>query len=110
MQGRSGIPIWCLVWIILHKIVDWKMRMWYHQAWNSHGVVIYMFKKKAVQKNYDQEQKKPVLKCSICNGEQVAGFKDLHTGKFEEIMLIKNDKDLNEFMKMYGIKEIGKEY
>ena len=23
---------------------------------------------------------KPVIKCSICNGEQVAGFQDIHTG------------------------------
>lgn len=69
-----------------------------------------MFKKKMTQKNYDPEQKKPILKCSICNGEQVAGFKDLHTGKFEEIMLIRNDKELDEFKKMYGIKEISKEY
>lgn len=72
--------------------------------------VIYMFNRKKIQKNYDSEQKKPVLKCSICNGEQVAGFKDLHTGKFEEVMLIRNHKDLDEFKKMYGIKEIDKEY
>lgn len=28
---------------------------------------------------YDKENKKPVIKASICNGEQVAGFKDIHT-------------------------------
>ena len=49
-----------------------------------------LFKKKTVTKTYDKENKKPVIKASICNGEQVAGFKDVHTGKIEEVMLIKN--------------------
>lgn len=59
---------------------------------------------------YDKEAKKPVLKCSICNGEQVAGFKDICTGKFEEVTLIRNEKDLKEFMSLYGIDQISKEY
>lgn len=59
---------------------------------------------------YDIETQKPVLKCSICNGEQVAGFKDTRTGKFEEIALIRNPRELDEFMRTYGIEEISKEY
>ena len=43
-----------------------------------------LFKKKTVTKTYDKEHKKPVIKASICNGEQVAGFKDIHTGKIEK--------------------------
>ena len=62
-----------------------------------------LFKKKTVIKTYDKENKKPVIKASICNGEQVAGFKDIHTGKIEEVMLIKNQADLDAFKKMYGI-------
>ena len=70
-----------------------------------------LFKKKTVIKTYDKENKKPVIKASICNGEQVAGFKDIHTGKIEEVMLIKSQADLDEFKKMYGIDgEIEKEY
>ena len=38
-----------------------------------------LFKKNIVTKTYDKENKKPVIKASICNGEQVAGFKDIHT-------------------------------
>lgn len=69
------------------------------------------FKKKLVMKSYDKEHKKPVIKASICNGEQVAGFKDIRTGKMEEIMLIKSPADLDRFKKMYGIEEeIAKEY
>ena len=46
-----------------------------------------LFKKKPATKTYDKENKKPVIKVSICNGEQVAGFKDIHTGKIEELLV-----------------------
>lgn len=70
-----------------------------------------LFKKKSVIQKYDKENKKPVVKSSICNGEQVAGFKDIHTGKIEEVMLIRSQADINKFKAMYGIdEEIKKEY
>ena len=70
-----------------------------------------MFKRKQIPKaSYDKENQIPVLKCSICNGEQVAGFKDIHTGKFEEVMFIRNDRDLEEFKERYGVEVVGKEY
>ena len=71
-----------------------------------------MFRKKTVlpSQQYDIESYKPIVKCSICNGEQVAGFKNLHTGKFEEIMLVRSEADLKEFKERYGITEITKEY
>lgn len=70
-----------------------------------------LFRKKTETKTYDKENKKPVIKASICNGEQVAGFKDIHTGRIEEVMLIKSPADLETFRKMYGIdEEIEKEY
>ena len=59
---------------------------------------------------YDKETQKPIIRCSICTGEQVAGFKDLHTGKFSDIMLIRDEKDLQNFKDMYGVTEIGKEF
>ena len=69
------------------------------------------FKKKTIVKTYDKDNKKPVIKASICNGEQIAGFKDIHTGKIEEVMLIKSPSDIDIFKKMYGIdEEIAKEY
>lgn len=80
-------------------------------AKSKEGAQSGLFKKKKVTKTYDKENKKPVIKASICNGEQVAGFKDIHTGKIEEVMLIKSQADLEAFKKMYGIDgEIGKEY
>lgn len=59
---------------------------------------------------YDKELFIPILKCSICTGEKVAGFKDRRTGKFKEIMLIRNDSDLESFMKLYGLDSVDKEY
>ena len=44
-----------------------------------------IFKKKIVKKTYDREHMKPVIRASICTGEEVAGFKDIRTGKIEEI-------------------------
>ena len=57
-----------------------------------------MFKRKIVKTDYDKENLKPVIRASICNGEQVAGFKNIHTGRFSEVMLIRNDRDLKEFL------------
>lgn len=68
------------------------------------------WKKKELPKKYDPATQKPVLRCSICTGEQVAGFKDIHTGKFEEVMLVRNENDLAAFKAMYSITEITKEY
>ena len=70
-----------------------------------------LFSKKSEKKTYDSSNQKPIIKASICNGEQVAGFKDIHTGKFEEVMLIRQAEDLETFRMMYGIEgEITKEY
>ena len=59
---------------------------------------------------YDPEKQRPVLKCSICNGEQVVGFKDKQTGHFTEVMLIRNGQDLDAFMEMYDLSAVSKEY
>jgi hypothetical protein len=69
------------------------------------------FKKKVEKKTYDKTKMKPVIKASICTGEQVAGFKDIATGSFEEVMLIKGQNDLEAFKAMYDITdEIEKIY
>ena len=69
-----------------------------------------LFKKKIVKKTYDREHMKPVIRASICTGEEVAGFKDIRTGKIEEIMLIRSPEDLEKFKEIYEIaEEITKE-
>ena len=60
--------------------------------------------------DYDPAKEKPMIRASICTGEQVAGFKDLVTGEFHEIMLIRNEKDLEDFKKAFGVQALEKEY
>ena len=67
-------------------------------------------KKTAVTEQFDKDNFRAVLRCSICTGEQVAGFKDIHTGEFHDVMLIKSDADLVEFKRLYGVTNLQKEY
>jgi len=62
-----------------------------------------MFRKKVEKQTYDKENQRPIIRSSICTGEKVAGFKDIHTGKFTEVMLIKNDNDMKVFLAKYDI-------
>lgn len=59
---------------------------------------------------FDKDRQRAVIKCSICNGEQVAGFKDKQTGRFTEVMLIRNSGDLNRFLAMYDLETVTREY
>lgn len=67
-------------------------------------------KKKAGQPVHMEYHGTPVIRCSICTGEQVAGFLDLHSGKFTEITLIRDEQDLERFKETYGISTIRKIY
>lgn len=72
-----------------------------------------MFGKKKIKvEHYDRENMRPVIRASICTGEQVAGFKNIHTGKFEDVMLIRDNRDIEEFLRRYDIaaEEVAKEY
>ena len=56
-----------------------------------------MFGKKKKMKEikpYDPAQQIPVIRSSICTGE---------TGKFEDLMLIASEEDLQEFCRTYGV-------
>lgn len=59
---------------------------------------------------YDQSREKPVIRASICTGERVAGFKELKTGRFREVTLIRGQKDIDSFMKRYGLDRVDTEY
>jgi len=53
----------------------------------------------------------PAIRCSICTGEQVAGFLIRESGRFEEVTLIRGEEDLENFRRQYGITgEIEKIY
>ena len=67
-------------------------------------------KKQVARLPYDPAEQKPVIRASICTGEQVGGLRDLRTGKFTDVMLIRDDADLREFQAMVGTSDIKKEY
>ena len=70
------------------------------------------FRRKKNAAVYDKTGKIPMIRTSICTGEQTAGFQDEATGKFFEIMLLRGDADLREFMETYNVaeNEIKREY
>lgn len=69
--------------------------------------VLAMFgkRKKTETIPFDKSGKIPVIRSSICTGEQVAGFKDAASGRFEELMLVRDGKDLAEFLRRYQVEE-----
>ena len=75
------------------------------------AVPLFGRRKRLTEMPYDKSGKIPVIRSSICTGEQVAGFKD-SSGKFEELMLIRDDKDLSEFLSRYQVEktEIKREW
>ena len=72
--------------------------------------MLFAKKKPREKKAYDPARWKPVVRCSICTGEMAAGFKERATGRFEEVMLIRDDRDLTRFEKEYGVENVAKEY
>lgn len=70
-----------------------------------------MFRRRKIPKlSYDPASQTPVIRASICTGEQVGGLRDLKTGKFTDLMLIRDEADLREFQAMIGTNDIKKEY
>jgi len=61
------------------------------------------FGKRPSGPRYDENLKTPAIRCSICTGEQAAGFIRKEDGSFEEIMLIRDAADLQVFREQYGI-------
>lgn len=59
---------------------------------------------------YDPKRHEPIIRCSICTGEQTAGYRDRESGTFHEVMLIRDQNDLEEFQRLTGTENIRKEY
>jgi hypothetical protein len=76
------------------------------------GFIHFGKKQQSLSKNipFDSDKQIAVIKCSICTGEQVAGFKSKEDGHFTEVMLIRDAKDLEKFKETYKISDIKKEY
>ena len=64
--------------------------------------------KEARKPPFDPDTEEPAIRCSICTGEQVAGFRNKSTGHFREVALLKTPKDLENFKKDYVVSECKK--
>jgi len=64
-----------------------------------------MFGRKNRTEVFDRKNEKAVIRSSICTGEKVAGFKNVHTGQFRDVMLIRSDRDKQDFLKKYNLLE-----
>lgn len=62
-----------------------------------------MFGKKIKKESFDRANERPVIRSSICTGEKVAGFKDVNTGKFRDVMMIADQKDMDLFLNKFDI-------
>ena len=60
-------------------------------------------RKKETPPQFPSEQYEPVLRCSICTGEQVACMRERETGRLRELMLIRTEADLDAFRRTYGV-------
>lgn len=59
---------------------------------------------------YDENMHEAVIRCSICTGEQVAGFKNRQDGSFVGVMVIQSEKDLENFKRLYRVDDVKKIY
>lgn len=78
-----------------------------YQSFQVHygGCCVFRKRKKTFAAGYDKDGKIPVIRSSICTGEQAAGFRDPAGGRFEELMLIRDARDFQEFLRLYQVEE-----
>lgn len=56
-------------------------------------------KKKKEYPRFPEGDYEPVLRCSICNGEQILCARERSTGELHELMLVASPRELEEFCK-----------
>lgn len=54
-------------------------------------------KKKKKYPRFPEGDYEPVLRCSICNGEQILCAREKSTGELHEVMLVRTPHELEEF-------------
>ena len=69
-------------------------------------------KKKREYPKFPEGDYEPVLRCSICNGEQILCARDRVSGELHELILVRSPGDIDEFCKANSIlpESIKKEY
>ena len=59
---------------------------------------------------YNPETQVPAVRASICTGEMTVGFVDKATGKFHDLMLVRSQRELEDFKKAVGVAELKTVY
>lgn len=67
-------------------------------------------KEKLPEIKFDPTTQKAVIRSSICTGEKTVGFKDIKTGKYIDVMYVRNELDIEKFKKTYGIDKVEVDY
>ena len=55
---------------------------------------------------FDPETQEPVVRRSICTGEMTVGLLDRRSGRFSELMLVRNQQELKEVCRQLGVEDI----
>lgn len=59
-------------------------------------------KKSAGKPAYDPARQQIAVRKSICTGEMTVGFVDRQTGKFTDVMMVRDQRELEAFCKSVG--------
>ncbi len=59
---------------------------------------------------YDPVKQEAVVRCSVCTGERVAGFRDRENAHFTEVMVLRTPEEEKRFKELYGIDTLRVEY
>ena len=62
-----------------------------------------MFHNVLKPEEYKKDHLKPIIRNCIHTGEKSAGFLNMKTGEFKEIMQICSIRDLDEFLEIYEV-------
>lgn len=54
--------------------------------------------------SFPPEEFEPVIRSSICTGEQVACMRERATGRLHEILFLRTEEDLDTFCRAYGLR------
>ncbi|MBQ9269393.1 MAG: aspartate dehydrogenase [Oscillospiraceae bacterium] len=55
---------------------------------------------------FDPETQEPVVRRSICTGEMTVGLLDRRSGRFSELMLVRNQQELKDVCRQLGVADI----
>lgn len=116
-----GVVIPAAVWFIWHKLLTWLivigalillsfLLVFLIEMRQDNKKVPYHEKHMKEQFPFDPEKQDAIIKCSICTGEKVAGFKNKEDGHFVEVMLLRTPEDERKFKEIYGLSSMRTEY